>query len=144
MTDRAELRRLAEAVQQGDNPAALSSRMAFVSAASPDVFLGLLEEIERLTGECDFFSVRSEEERTNRGLAEKDFHNAMELVRKYSAERDQLRAVAVRLRDAIKDAEHDIREVCGFLPSNDEGCDRFKQKAKDLCETLADPEVEKL
>ena len=96
---------------------------------SPDVVLGLLDRIEeldasnracveavaewgkkagqlqaekdRLKGECDFFSARSEEERTNRGLAEKDFHDAMELVRKYSAERDEAREAVKRLVYAV-------------------------------------------
>lgn len=113
MTDRNELRRLAEAVKTAR--AALVGHVctyeggvgwcqsplhddmieaidAFRAAASPDVVLGLLDELERLKGECDFFSARSEEERTNRGLAENDFHDAMELVRQYSAERDHLRA----------------------------------------------------
>jgi hypothetical protein len=108
MVDLRELRKLAEEANErgGWYPAgvmwdvlieALQSQTAkedaaYIAAASPDVVLGLLDEIERLKGECDFFSARSEEERTNRGLAEKDFHDAMELVRQYSAERDQLRA----------------------------------------------------
>ena len=54
-----------------------------------------------MKGECDFFSARSEEERTNRGLAEKDFHDAMELVRKYSAERDEAREAVKRLVYAV-------------------------------------------
>ena len=93
MTDRNELRRLAEACL-----AHLDSGPLWVeweeNGPGPVEFLVLLDEIERLEGECDFFSARSEEERTNRGLAETDFHDAMELVRQYSAERDQLREEA--------------------------------------------------
>lgn len=84
-------------------PAIYDPDAFFIAAASPDVVLGLLNEIARLKGECDFFSARSEEERTNRGLAEKDFHDAMELVRKYSAERDEAREVVKRLADALEE-----------------------------------------
>ena len=71
MTDRTELRRLAEAYQYSDTPAALNSRLAFVSAASPDVVLGLLDSIAVLEG---WYATAS----SQRNTAE--------------AERDQLRA----------------------------------------------------
>jgi hypothetical protein len=59
---------------------------AFIAAASPDVVLGLLDRA------------------TN---AEKDFHDAMELVRKYSAERDETREAVRRLprHTAVTEAE---------------------------------------
>ena len=99
MTNRNELRRLAEVLvnpkwERGYPLPNKDTADKFRAVASPEVVLGLLDEIERLEGECDFFSARSEEERTNRGLAEKDFHDAMELVRQHSAERDQLREEA--------------------------------------------------
>jgi len=37
---------------------------------------------------------------------------------------------------AVEDIMPDIKEVCGFLPSNDEGCDRFKQKARAIGDAL--------
>ena len=56
-------------------------------------------------------------------------------------QRDTAHAAVKVLAEAITGAEHDIREVCGFLPSNDDGCDRFKGKAKSLIEALSHPSV---
>lgn len=91
-------------------------------------------EQERGGGYIDEFTVehikRTLEERDQ---AQDDFHQAMELARKYSAERDQLRAVAVRLKLALQELESRVFE--------DGAPDDVLEETQGI---LADPEVEKL
>ncbi len=133
MTDRAELRRLAEASLKAEetwhHEADLHGSLActygesgdyfveqdaaFIAAASPDVVLGLLDQVDELT---------------------KKFDHAMAMSKRLMDERDQLRAVAKRLREAL------VKLAClgnGNLPGNSHG-NIIAQQA------LSDPEVENL
>lgn len=106
MVDRAELRKLAEWAIRAKN--ANGSRTAFHTAATPTNIITLLDEIEALAPT---------------GLSKLD----ADTIRALMDERDQLRAVAVRMRDALD----------GML-AGDRDCDVT------AAEALADPEVEKL
>ena len=124
MTDYNDLRRLAEAAASGPwwtsdklkcHPdLELSDDAAYIAAASPDVVLGLLDEIERT---CDYDLQRTAATRT------------MEIAKRLLEKRDQLRDVAVRLK--------------GYL-ENIRGNTRQDAILWDCEAALADPEVEKL
>ncbi len=129
MTDRNELRRLAEASKGGfDGQWYKQEDIAhmhfddYIAAASPDVVLGLLDENEavRLANlDCvDQFNQMREE----RDQAQNDFRQAMELVRKYAAERDQLRVVLGKIAEFDPAVTHgwaeDVREMARNALSN--------------------------
>ena len=117
MTDRNELRRLAEAAMTKSTMTGFVPDCAirdFNAAASPEVVLGLLDSISVLEG---WYATASGQ----RNTAE--------------AERDQLRAVAVWLRKAL-------RKVAAGRSGDTTICSgEMSELARNV---LADPDVEKL
>ena len=167
MTDRNELRRLAEASLKAEetwhHEADLHGSLActygeagehyveqdaaYIAAASPEVVLGLLDEIERLTQDNrykygDGYEAAGIELVSERDQLREEAKHALVIVGNVGRElgqtqheRDQIRAVAVRLREAMAD-------VASEAPTDPDLWMRYTQ---DLARNvLADPEVEKL
>ena len=163
MTDRNELRKLAEEANErgGWYPAGVmwdvlieglqsqtaKEDAAYIAAASPEVVLGLLDEIERLTQDNrykygDGYEAAGIELVSERDQLREEAKHALVIVGNVGRElgqtqheRDQIRAVAVRLREAMAD-------VASEAPTDPDLWMRYTQ---DLARNvLADPEVEKL
>lgn len=155
MIDRTELRRLAEAIERPNSwyPAgviwdvlveALRSQTAqedaaFIAAASPDVVLGLLDEIDRLhmifrdnvIVPEDEYRLITQATKNTSILLDLKASQVAAVKRSVAAEmeRDQLRAVAARLKGYLENIQGNTRQ----------------DVVRWDCETaLADPEVEKL
>ena len=155
MTDRNELRRLAEAYRYNDTPNALNSRLAFVSAASPNVVLGLLDEI----GALEQAAIATEEVAHKWAEERDELRAALEAIATHNpavthgwavnvremarnalrgeASGTDYRAVAVRLKEALEIVAAQTSGIPGSTARAD--C-----MASIASIALADPEVEKL
>jgi hypothetical protein len=140
MTDRNELRRLAEAAASGPwwtsdklkcHPdLELSDDTAYIAAASPEVVLGLLDSISVLEGWYATVSGQHRAAEAERDQLREEAQHALVIVGNVGRElgqtqheRDQLRAEVDRQKAwvqqmAMADAEH-LREVLGIIAEFD-------------------------